>query len=85
MDRKIVYVEKTIPERLAALYDADEAEKAGREINELIERYRQRIQSRPYHLSEKDIILITYGDQIHRRGEATLATLELNWGTETGV
>ena len=75
MDRKIVYVEKTIPERLAALYDADEAEKAGREINELIERYRQRIQSRPYHLSEKDIILITYGDQIHRGGEATLATL----------
>lgn len=45
------------------------------EIITLIEHYQQRIKSQAYTMSEQDIILITYGDQIFHEGETALATL----------
>lgn len=71
----IYYEAKPIPERLRALYPEDEADLAFHEIRGLIMKYRRLIRSEPYRLSEKDVILITYGDQVHRRGEAALRTL----------
>ncbi len=71
----IRYEAKPIPARLRALYSDEDADLAFHEIRGLIMKYRRRIQSEPYRLSEKDVILITYGDQVHRRGEATLKTL----------
>jgi glycosidase len=66
----------TINKRLHRLYPPDIAEKAIESIADLIYKYRQRIQSEPYHLSEKDVILITYGDQLKHAHEAPLSTLK---------
>lgn len=68
--------EHTINKRLHRLYPSETAEKAIESIADLIYKYRQRIQSEPYHLSQKDIILITYGDQLKHAHEAPLATLK---------
>jgi len=70
------YKRRTIEERLAILYDPRQSQFAGDRIRELIRRYRGRIPAREYHLSEKDVILITYGDQLRHTGEAPLATLK---------
>lgn len=66
---------KTIAERLRILYAGPEAEAAEQAVNELIERYRTRFTSRAYELSEKDIILISYGDQVQHPGQPALKTL----------
>ncbi len=65
----------TINRRLHKLYSPEIAERAVNDIIDLIFKYKQRITSKEYHLSEKDIILITYGDQVSRANEATLQTL----------
>ncbi len=65
----------TINRRLHKLYSPEIAERAVNDIIDLIFKYKQRITSKEYHLSEKDIILITYGDQVNRAHEATLHTL----------
>ncbi|MDA3947028.1 MAG: alpha-amylase family glycosyl hydrolase [Helicobacteraceae bacterium] len=65
----------TINRRLHKLYSPEIAERAVNDIIDLIFKYKQRITSKEYHLSEKDIILITYGDQVNRVNEATLQTL----------
>lgn len=65
----------TINRRLHRLYSPEIAERAVNDIIDLIFKYKQRITSKEYHLSEKDIILITYGDQVNRAHEASLQTL----------
>ena len=67
--------EHTINKRLHQLYPPEVAERAVDSIVDLIFKYKQRIESHPYHLSEKDVILITYGDQVIRDHEASLLTL----------
>ena len=67
--------EHSINKRLHQLYPEAIAEQALHSIIDLIFKYKSRIDSKPYHLSEKDVILITYGDQIQRHHEPSLQTL----------
>jgi sucrose phosphorylase len=73
--RHISDPEHTINKRLHRLYSPEIAERAVNDLIDLIFKYKQRIVSKPYHLSEKDVILITYGDQVNRDHEASLLTL----------
>lgn len=73
--RHISDPEHTINKRLHKLYSPEIAERAVNDLIDLIFKYKQRIVSKPYHLSEKDVILITYGDQVNRDHEASLLTL----------
>lgn len=65
----------TINQRIHKLYPPEIADRAVDSIIDLVFKYKQRIHSKPYHLSEKDVILITYGDQVTRHHEAALETL----------
>lgn len=71
----IQYEPHTIKERLEVLYTSDDALKAYEGIRKLINDYRQKIASHPYHLSEKDAILITYADQVQNPPEPPLKEL----------
>jgi sucrose phosphorylase len=73
--RHISDPEHTINKRLHKLYSPEIAARAVNDLIDLIFKYKQRIVSKPYHLSQKDVILITYGDQINRDHEASLLTL----------
>jgi len=65
-----------INKRIHRLYPEEIAEKAVHSIIDLVFKYKSRIKSHEYHLSEKDIILITYGDQVNRECEPSLQTLK---------
>ncbi|WP_121628852.1 sugar phosphorylase [Poseidonibacter antarcticus] len=65
-----------INKRLHRLYPEEIAQKALDSIIHLIYKYKERIDSKEYHLSQKDIILITYGDQVSKNSEPTLHTLK---------
>lgn len=73
--RHISDPEHTINKRIHKLYPPETAERAVNGLIDLIFKYKQRIVSTPYHLSEKDVILITYGDQVNRDHEPSLQTL----------
>ena len=73
----IQYETHTIRERLEVIYAKEDASKALKLLKSLIAEYKMRIISKEYHLSEKDTILITYGDQLQRPTEAPLKTLKL--------
>lgn len=60
---------------IESIYNTDDASLAYDAITKLIVEYQGKIESKPYVLSEKDVILITYGDQIFHEGETALATL----------
>lgn len=66
---------KFIKESLYAIYNEHDAKKAYSSVLVMIEMYKQKIESKPYILTQKDVILITYGDQIFHEGETALATL----------
>lgn len=66
----------TINKRLHKIYPPEIAERAVDSIIDLIFKYKSRIKSNPYHLSEKDVILITYGDQVNKDYEPSLQTLK---------
>jgi len=65
-----------IKQSLEFIYDKDDAKSAYKEIIKLIDEYKQKIDSKPYMLSQRDVILITYGNQIFHEGETALATLK---------
>lgn len=71
----IHYESHTIAERLEVIYGEEDAKTALVLVDELIQKYKKRIHSSDYQLSEKDTILITYGDQVQRPHEAPLFTL----------
>ncbi len=71
------YVKKSIEERLNSIYDKEDAKKALKGINDLIEKYKKKIKPHYYKMSEKDIILITYGDQVRRPNEEPLESLKI--------
>ncbi len=58
-----------INKRIHKLYPPETAERAVSSIIDLIFKYKSRIKSKEYHLSQKDIILITYGDQVNKNHE----------------
>jgi len=67
--------EHTINKRLHRLYPPEIAQRAVNDLIDLVFKYQQRIDSEAYHLSQKDVVLITYGDQVNRDHEASLQTL----------
>ena len=67
----------TINRRIHKLYPKEIAEIAVNDVIDLVFKYKQRIDSKPYHLSEKDVILISYGDQVNRDHEPSLQTLNI--------
>lgn len=74
---EIYYKPRTIEQRLETIYSKEDSKDALKLIVALIGKYKKRIISTEYHLSEKDTILITYGDQVQRPGEAPLETLKI--------
>ena len=66
----------TIQERLIRLYGTTNGTEAMHRLTRLIAHYRVRIHTHPHTMSEKDAILITYGDQITMPGEAPLHILK---------
>ena len=66
---------KLIEESLSFIYSKEDSVKAYEKILALIDKYKQKVESAPYYLTQKDIILITYGDQVFHHGETALATL----------
>jgi len=75
MKKNILDQKHNINKRLYKLYPKETALKALENIQNLINKYKQTINSNEYHLSQKDIILITYGDQVSKNSEPTLQTL----------
>ncbi len=72
---------------LESIYNQEDASFAYDSICKLIVEYQGKIESDAYLLSEKDVILITYGDQIFHEGETALATLNrfLNEYVQDGI
>lgn len=68
--------EHTINKRLHKLYPPEIADRAVDSIIDLIFKYKSRIKSKEYNLTEKDIVLITYGDQVNKDYEPSLQTLK---------
>ncbi|BCY16390.1 MAG: sugar phosphorylase [Chloroflexi bacterium] len=67
-----------IPGLIASLYGMDEADHVERRLRETISKYRGTIhQPADTGLSERDCMLITYGDQVQTPGKPHLKTLEL--------
>ncbi|MGR3293100.1 MAG: sugar phosphorylase [Candidatus Scalindua sp.] len=66
---------KLIEESLDFIYSKENSANAYEKILALINKYKQKVESAPYYLTQKDIILITYGDQVFHSGETALATL----------
>ncbi len=66
---------KLIEESLKFIYSEEDSAKAYEEVLALILTYKQRVKSVPYYLTQNDIILITYGNQVFHHGETPLATL----------
>jgi len=67
---------KSIEERLRSIYSEGDAKKADKMLFDLIEKYSKKIVSNPHHMTQEDVILITYGDQVIHPGEEPLATLD---------
>ena len=61
---------------LEIIYNQENVDNAYGEIVELITKHQKKIASTSYKMSEKDVILITYGDQVFHEGETALATLK---------
>ncbi|HZJ21888.1 MAG TPA: alpha-amylase family glycosyl hydrolase, partial [Anaerolineales bacterium] len=66
---------KNLSDHLTSLYGADESPQLFDRVQKIIEGYRERIPVRDASLTERDSILITYGDQVQTPGERPLQTL----------
>jgi sucrose phosphorylase len=62
-------------DHLALLYGEDQAPGLVQRVQKLIQDYQGRIPTRRSELSERDALLITYGDQVQASGEKPLQTL----------
>jgi len=71
----VAFKKKELKQRLEVLYSADDVKKAEQKIALLIQSYKEKIVSKPYHLTQEDVILITYGDQVIEPSEEPLLTL----------
>ncbi len=61
---------------LEQVYPEGEVTSLLEQIPVLVDRYRSIIQVTEHSMSEKDVVLITYGDQVRREGEFPLRTLQ---------
>src|SRR5215210_4634149 len=62
-------------DHLTFLYGTDTSPQLFDRVQKIIESYRGRIPARDASLTERDSILITYGDQVQTPGEKPLQTL----------
>lgn len=69
-------VDNGIKQRLVKLYGEKKAERAMIHLTRMIIHYQARTTPKPYTISEKDAILITYGDQVTSPGEPPLLILK---------
>ena len=63
-------------ERLNRLYNNEDAQQALKEIERLEEKYKKLITPKQYDMTQKDVILITYGDQVVKPALKPLETLK---------
>ncbi len=63
-------------DKLEKVYSRDDAKKALSSIEVLIEKYRDIIDSKPYRITYKDTVLITYADQVTDGIDRPLVTLK---------
>jgi sucrose phosphorylase len=63
-------------ERLNRLYSKSDAQKAFEEIEKLEKKYKNKITPKEYKMTQRDIILITYGDQVVQPSQEPLKTLK---------
>ena len=75
MTSNTIYKNKDIKERLLTLYSEEEASQADLLIAKMIARYKEKIDSKPYHMTQEDVILITYGDQVIEPSVEPMQTL----------
>jgi sucrose phosphorylase len=68
-------IERRIRGRLAALYGRDREARVWKELRALVDSYRGRIPSRRPELTQRDVVLITYGDSFRSASEPPLAAL----------
>ncbi len=66
-------IKKRIEKKLVFLYGKERGRNAAEELIGVLDNFKEKKKS--YGLSQKDSILITYGDSISKRGEKTLKTL----------
>ncbi len=66
---------KNLYDHLALLYGEEQAAGLSLRVQKLIEDYQERIPTRDSQLSERDTLLITYGDQVQFPNEKPLQTL----------
>ena len=67
--------EKSIREKLEFLYRKKEAEKTLAGVKDLLEKYKKSIPKKSFDFTEKDVVLITYGDSFIKPEENPLKTL----------
>ena len=61
-------------EKLVEIYGKEVADKLLTSTQELIDKYKKNIENTNQKLNQKDIILITYGDQLQQQGQSHLQT-----------
>ncbi|GAB4496188.1 MAG: sugar phosphorylase [Anaerolineales bacterium] len=69
-------MKKTIQDQLTFLYGGNVSARLAEQTQQLLNQYRPRIKPRNDTLTERDSILITYGDQVQRANELPLQTLK---------
>jgi glycosidase len=67
--------EKTILKYLKTLYKNREADKTFTRAKALLAKYKDKIKTRDFQFSERDVVLITYGDSFLKPGENPIKTL----------
>lgn len=60
---------------LKEIYNNEDLKELENEVQKLIEEYSENFAPANYQLTHKDIVLITYGDQVKKEGESKLQTL----------
>ena len=63
-----------LPDHLTFLYGADKSPQYFERVQKIMEGHRGRVPARDASLTERDSILITYGDQVQTPGEKPLQT-----------
>ena len=61
---------------LTSVYHDSDVDKLMVGIDQLIQSYQKKVSLDPLELDESDVLMITYGDQVHRPGEAKLSSLK---------
>ena len=67
---------ETFLKSLRSLYDEKQSEWILQKVEELLQKYRTKIKDVKAPLTEKDVMLITYGDNVQQKGNSHLQTLK---------